>query len=112
MALCQVVDVRALGVREAAENALVAKVPREQLALAIAAVLKHHAVVPRPLACLDDVPTVLYHVGRRHRDEHVLARVHRIERDASVEIRRHRDINDIDFMIVPAFGRAEICLTV
>jgi len=65
---------------------------------------------PRPLARLHDVPAVVYRVRRRHLHKHVFARVHRIERDARVKIRRHRNIDNINVRIVasalPAFGAA------
>ena len=112
MAFREIVDIRALRVREAAEYARMAEVPREQLVLPVAAVLQHHAVAARPLARLHDVPAVVERVCGRNLHQHVLPRVHRVKRDARMKIGRHGHIDHVHARIVarplPALARPGI----
>jgi hypothetical protein len=48
----------------------------ERLVVAIAAVLKHHAVPPRLFGCIDQLPAILNGCGGRHFDGGMFAMLH------------------------------------
>ena len=85
---------------EVAELAEAAEVEREHLDLAVAAVLKLHAVALEPLGGLDELPAFVDGERRRNLDCDVFARVHRVEGDRNVELPRRGVVHEVDVLVV------------
>ena len=110
----QVVDVRALAVDDLAHYPLAHEVEHKHLRLAVAAVLKLHAVAAELLGRLDQLPALLYRECAWNLRDDVLACVHGVERNRNMEIPRRSIIDEIDVRIVakllPLLLRARIDL--
>ena len=94
------VDVRAFRVGQLAEKALVAQVERQELILAVAAVLEQHAVAAVALRRIDYLPGLLDGLAARHLDVDVLAAVEGVCDHLGVQLRRRRDVDDVDVRVV------------
>ena len=91
--------IRRLAVHEIAEDTLAAKVERQELRLAVAAVLELHAVTLRALRGLDLRPALVNRHRGRDFGKDVLAVLHRIERNGRMQVPRRRRIDDVDVRI-------------
>ena len=96
----EVVDVGALAVGDLAQKAEVHEVEGEHLVFAVAAVLELHAVALRALARLHELPALLHREGARHLGDHVLAVLHRVERDRHMQLPGRGVVDEVDLGIL------------
>ena len=82
--------------QELAEKTEPAEVERQQLLLAVAAVLELHAMAPSRLGGIDERPALVDEHRARNLDHHVLAAAHRLKRDGHMGVPRGAVVDDID----------------
>ena len=92
----KLVEVGRLAVQQLAEQPQAAEVQAEQFLAAVAAVLHHHAVLPRPLGRLHQLPAFVERDAGGHLREGVLAGIHRIHAHPRVPLPRRGDDHDVD----------------
>ena len=90
-----VVRVAYLRLHDLAQLALLDEVEREHLLLAVGAVLQHHAVAAIALGRLDGRPAFLQVERARHFLQNVLAVIHRIDVDGTVQHPGRRGVHDV-----------------
>jgi len=101
----EIVNVRAFGVLDLAEKPLPDQVERQHLRLAVAAVLELHAMATGALARLHERPALLERQRCGHFDRHVLAMLHRVERDRRMQLPGTGDVDEIDIRLAQRLVR-------
>ncbi len=89
----------AFAVNDFSEEPVLCHIQAGELEAVVAAVLEHHAVTLGALRGVHKVPALLDGSGGGHLDGHVLAMLHSIHRDGSMELPGNGEVDEVD--VVP-----------
>ena len=93
-------DIRTLGTKHLAEEALLCHVERREFEEVIHTVLEHHAVTLGALGGIDDIPCFLEGSHSGDFTSHVLALLHRVDHHRSMACPVGDDIDEVDIRAV------------
>ena len=103
----EVVQVGPLHVQHLAEESLLRHVQRSQFEEVVDAVLEHHAMLAGALAGVDELPYLVHIEGCGHLDGHVLAVLHRVDRQRHMVYPVGGDVDEVN---VVAQAHFLVCL--